>query len=101
MSDKELLEKYIDLEKSCLPELEKKEVLDMLYTYKDTFSLRDETDTSPNVEVEIDVTDKLPFLLDHIIVKKRIKIYWKRNEKVVLPQYLKKCFFQHIEVQLC
>ena len=42
MTDREILEKYIDLEKPCLTEKEKKEVLDMLYKYKEAFSLRDE-----------------------------------------------------------
>ena len=41
MSDKEVLEKYADLEKSCLSDSEKKQVMDMLYNYKDEFSLRD------------------------------------------------------------
>ena len=41
MPDKEILDKYIDLDKSCLTEEEKKEVMQMLYKYKDTFSLRD------------------------------------------------------------
>ena len=37
----------------------------MLYKYKETFSLRDEIGTCPNIEVEIDVTDKSPlFHLD-------------------------------------
>ena len=54
-------EKYIDLEKSCLAEKEKEEVMDMLYKYKGVFSLRDEIGTCPNIEVKINVTDKLPF----------------------------------------
>ena len=45
MTDKEMLEKYIDLDKSCLREKEKKEVMDMLYKYKEAFSLRDEIGT--------------------------------------------------------
>ena len=36
-------------------------VMDMLYKYKDTFSLRDEIGTCPNNEVEIDVIDNSPF----------------------------------------
>ena len=63
MTDREILEKYIDLEKSCLTDKEKKEVMDMLYTYKEAFSLRDEIGTCPNIEVEIDVTDKYPFFI--------------------------------------
>ena len=35
--------------------------MDMFYKYKDAFSLRDEIGTHPNIEVEIDVTDKAPF----------------------------------------
>ena len=42
MTDQEILDKYIDLEKSCLMEKEKKEVMAMLYKYKEVFSLRDE-----------------------------------------------------------
>ena len=35
--------------------------MDMFYKYKETFSLRDEIGTCPNIEIEIDVTDKSPF----------------------------------------
>ena len=43
--------------------MEKMEVREMLYEYKDAFSLRDEIGTCPNIEVEIDVTDKTPFFI--------------------------------------
>ena len=62
MTDREILEKYIDLEKSCLMEMERKEVMDMLCKYKGAFSLRDEIGTCPNIEIEIDIMDKSPFL---------------------------------------
>ena len=61
MRDKEILDKYINLDQSCLSKEEKKEFMDMLYRYKEAFSLRDEIGTCPNIEVEIDVTDKSPF----------------------------------------
>ena len=38
----------------------KKEVRSLLYKYKDAFSLRDEIGTCPNIEVEINITDKSP-----------------------------------------
>ena len=38
MSDKEILEKYIDLGKSCVSDSEKKEVMDMSYKYKDAIA---------------------------------------------------------------
>ena len=47
MSDREILEKYINLDNTCLTEEEKKEVMDMLYKYKEAFSLRDEIGTCP------------------------------------------------------
>ena len=34
-------EKYLVIEESCLSGTEKKEVMDMLYKYKDTVSLKD------------------------------------------------------------
>ena len=69
MSDREILDKYVDVEKSCLSNSEKKQVMDMLYKYKDAFSLRDEICTCPNIEVEIDVTDKSPFFIRPYLVK--------------------------------
>ena len=41
MTDREI-KKYVDLEKSCLTDKEMKEVMDMLYKYKEAFSLKDE-----------------------------------------------------------
>ena len=38
------------------------QVMDMLYDYKEAFSLKDEIGTCSNIEVEINVTDKSPFL---------------------------------------
>ena len=63
MTEQEILDKYIDLKKSCLTETEKKEAMEMLYKYKEVFSLRDEIGTCPNIEVEIDVMDKSPFFI--------------------------------------
>ena len=63
MMDREILEKYIDLRNSCLNKEEKMKVMDMLYKYKEAFILRDEIGTCPNIEVEIEVTDKSPFFI--------------------------------------
>ena len=41
ISDGEILEKYIDLSNTCLHEEEKEDVTDMLYQYKEAFSLID------------------------------------------------------------
>ena len=63
MIDKEILNRYIHLDNACLMDREKMEERDLLYEYKDNFSLRDEIGTCPNIEVEIDVTDKMPFFI--------------------------------------
>ena len=63
MTDKEILDKYINLEDSCLDEKERKQLMRMLYECKDVFSLRDEIGMCPNIEVNIEVTDNLPFFI--------------------------------------
>ena len=73
MTEREILDKYLDLDKSSLTDKEKGEVMEMLYKCKKAFSLRDEIGTCPNIEIEIDVTDKSPFLWGHIMENKKTK----------------------------
>ena len=81
MTDREILEKYIDLRDSCLNKEEKVKVMDMLYKYKEAFSLRDEIGTCPNIEAEIEVMGKSPFFIrpynvreeDKAIIDKEMK----------------------------
>ena len=40
MSDREVLEKYIDLEQSYLTDQEKSQVMEMLFKYKEAFSFK-------------------------------------------------------------
>ena len=63
MMDREILDKYVNLDNSCLTKIEKKQVRDLLYQYKDAFSLRDKIGLCPNIEIEINVTDKSPFFI--------------------------------------
>ena len=81
MSDKEVLDKYVDLEKSCLSDVEKKQVMDMLDKYKDTFSLRDEIGTCPNIDVETDITDRSPFCIR--------PYHFKEEDKNILDKEIK------------
>ena len=81
MTDREMLEKYIDLGASCLNKKERLKVMDMLYKYKEAFSLRDEIGTCPNIEIE--VTDKSPFF---------IRLYHMREEDKVVMGILKEGF---------
>ena len=81
MTDREILDKYINLDNSCLTKIEKTQVRDLLYKYKDAFSLRDEIGLCPNIEIEIDITDKSPFFIrpfhaneeDKVILDKEMK----------------------------
>ena len=55
----------------------------MLYEYKDTFSLRDETGMCPNIEVEIDVTDKTPFFIRPFHAKEEDKVILDKEVKML------------------
>ena len=81
MTDRENLDKYINLDNSCLHEEEKREVRDMLFSYKEAFSLRDKIGTCPNIEVEIDVTGKLPFFIRPYHVREEDKAFIDKDMK--------------------
>ena len=81
MMDREILEKYIDLEMSCLNKKEKVEVMDLLYKYREAFSLRDEIGMCPNIEVEIEVTDKSPFFIRPYYVREEDKVFMNKEMK--------------------
>ena len=71
MTEKEILENYIDLDNSCLTDSEKMQVRVMIYKYKDAFSLRDEIGMCPNIEIDIDVTDRMPFFIRSLSCERR------------------------------
>ena len=88
MRDREIMEKYIDLGTSCLRKEEKPKVMDMLYKYKEAFTLRDGIGTCPNIEVEIEVLDKSPSF---------IRPYHVREEdKVVIDKEMKRLCYMGI-----
>ena len=81
MTDREILEKYVNLNNSCLSKEEKIKVMDMLYKYKEAFSLRDEIGTCPNIEVEIDVTDTSPFFIRPYHIREEDKAFIDKEMK--------------------
>ena len=81
MTYREILEKYINLNNSCLTKEEKVKVMDMLFKYKEAFSLRDEIGTCPNIEVEIDVTDKSLFFIGPYHVREEDKAFIDKEMK--------------------
>ena len=73
---------------------EKAEVRDMIYKYKGAFSLRDEIGTCPNIEIDIDITDKTPFFIRPYHVREEDKrILDKENEKIMLLRHIERSFF--------
>ena len=61
----------------------------MIYKYREAFSLRDEIGTCPNIEIDIDVTDKTPFF---------IRPYHVREEdKRILDKEMKRLLFGNLE----
>ena len=85
MTDGEILKKYINLDNSCLTESEKVQLRDMIYKYKEAFSLRDEIGTCPNIEIDIDVTDKMPFFIRPHQVK-------EEDERVLDKEMKRLCY---------
>ena len=81
MTNKEILDMYIDLKCSCLTKWEKQKLRDVLYDYKDAFSLRYEIVTCPHIKVEIDVTDNSPFFIR--------PFHAKEEDKEVLDKEMK------------
>ena len=74
----------------CLTKAEKKEVRDLLYEYKDAFSLRDEIGICPNIEVETDVTDKTPYFIR--------PFHAKEEDKVILDKEMKRlCYLGNLK----
>ena len=82
MTDKEILDKYIDLEVSCLTKWEKQKLRSLIYDYKDAFSLRDEIGTCLNIKVEIDITDNSPFFTR--------PFHAQEEDKAILDKKMKK-----------
>ena len=81
MTDREILEKHINLDNSCLTESEKTQVRDMIYEYREAVSLRDEIGTGPNIEVDIDVTYETPFFIRPYHVREEDKRILDREMK--------------------
>ena len=81
MTDREILDKYVNLDNLCLTKIEKMQVRDLLYKYKDAFSLRDEIGLCPNIEIEIDVTNKSPFFIRPFHANEEDKVILDKDMK--------------------
>ena len=82
MTDREILDKYIDFKGSCLTKWEKQKLRNLIYECKDAFSLRDEIGTCANIKLEIDVTDSSPFFIR--------SFHPKEEDKTILDKEMKR-----------
>ena len=63
-------------------------VMDILFEYKEAFSLRDKMGTCPNIKVDKDITNKSPFF---------IRPYHVREEdKAIIDKEMKRLCYQGI-----
>ena len=96
MTDRENLDKYVNLDNSCLTKIEKTQVGDLLYKYKDAFSFRDKIGLCHNIE--IDVTDKSPFFIRPFQANEKDKDnFGQRNEMTVLFRHTKRRFLSLLQ----
>ena len=71
----------------------KVQVRDIIYRYREAFSLRDEIGTCPNVEIDIDVMDKTPFFIRPYQVREEDKrVLDKEMERLCYFRILKEGF---------
>ena len=85
MTDRKILDTYINLDNSCLTKEEKKEVRDLSYEYKDAFSLRDDIGMCPNIEVEIDIMDMTLFFIR--------PFYAQEEDQAILDKEMKRLHY--------
>ena len=72
-TDKEILDRYIDLSKSDMQPEEKKQLVQIIHEHKEAFSLRDEIGQCPNIKVDIEVTDDSPFFVRPFPIQEKDK----------------------------
>ena len=91
MTDRECIEKFVDLSDSDMTEKEKKNLYKLLYKYREAFSLRDEISLCMNMEVELELKDETPFFIRPFPIKESDKdIVDKEMRKGCLLGILKK-----------
>ena len=73
LTNRQILEDKIKLEKSILSPEQRKEFLDMLETKREAFSLRDEIGTCPYFEVCLQLRDETPFFVRPYAIREEQK----------------------------
>ena len=79
LTNRQILEDKIKLEKSILPPEQRKEFLGMLESKRDAFSLRDEIGTCPYFEVRLQLRDETPFFVRPYAIREEQKALDQRE----------------------
>ena len=81
MSDREILEEFVDLTDSKVSAKRRRAIVKALMKYRVGFSLRDEIGTSPTMEVELELNDTSPFFIRPFPIKESDKDIIDREMK--------------------
>ena len=83
MTHKEIIRQVHRPQKdSCLTKWETQKLRNLIFDYKDAFSLRDEIGTCPNIKVEIDMSqDNSPFFIRPFHAKEEDKAILEKEMK--------------------
>ena len=91
MSDKEIIDKYVNLLEVGIGEKEIDIFRKIMYKYREAFSLRDEIGTCPNLEVHLELKDDTPFFIrPYAITEENKKVVDKEMQRGVLLGILRK-----------
>ena len=83
MTDRDILEEKIKLDKSFLTKEEKVDFVDMLLANREAFSLRDEIGTCPHFEVRLELRDETQFFIrPYPIREEQKKIVQREMERL-------------------
>ena len=96
MSDQEILEKCVDLSDSDLIYAEKRSLYKILLKYKEAFSLWDEIGLCPNVDIDLELNDEIPFFIRPFPIKENERdVVDKEMRKGCLLEVLRKGMFSY------
>ena len=81
MTDNEILDKFVNLDKSILTEEEKEDFHKILHKHKKAFLLRDKIGTCPHLLVHLELNNKEPFQIRPFACKEEHKKYLDQEMK--------------------
>ena len=96
LTDRQILNKFINLDNSQLSHIERDELREIIFKHKEAFSLRDEIGHCPNIKIDIELIDPSPFFVRPFSLREEDKpiMDWQMHRLVSLG-ILKKAVTSH------